>query len=151
MSQFIVDQTVSTALSQLREPTRVTDSQGRLLGVFTPWLEQEEEPFDLEAAEKALQEEKGLGILTSRCWPSPSAGDSAMIFTVVRLPIALVNWKIFGFAMSSCEARLPKQPIRLMCRFAPIRRKLWCRVANFPSWPLLRWRYCATSIQAIAW
>lgn len=63
MSQIVIDEKMSAAFRQLREPTSIADSQGNVLGVFTP--QPERAPFDLDAAEKALRDEKHLAIPTS--------------------------------------------------------------------------------------
>ena len=75
MSQIVVDEKVSAFFRQLGEPTRITDPQGRVLGIFTPSTAPAEEPqFDLEEAERILKEQGHLARPLPEIWRDIHAG-----------------------------------------------------------------------------
>jgi len=77
MSQIAVDEKISAGSSQLCEPTRITDPQGCVLGVFIPSPQPDEKPlFDLEEAERISKEEAGRGRRLGEFWADIRAGRS---------------------------------------------------------------------------
>jgi hypothetical protein len=73
MSQIVVNEQVSAAFRQLREPTSITDSKGHVLGVFTP-RPADEAVFDLDEAERISKEEVGRGRPLKEFWADVGAG-----------------------------------------------------------------------------
>jgi hypothetical protein len=75
MSNFTVPPEFVALLTQLKQPTEFRDSQGTVLGVFTPKAESEEERFerikalfDLEEAERILATERDSGRPLKEFW-----------------------------------------------------------------------------------
>jgi hypothetical protein len=64
MSQLVVDQNVLSILNQAHGPTELLDSNGKVVGFFTPAVTLEED-FDLEEADRVLREEGHLCITTA--------------------------------------------------------------------------------------
>jgi hypothetical protein len=76
MSTFTVPAELSTLLGQLKDRTELRDTSGSLLGVFTPQASigarQDADlgvPFDLEEADRILEEERNLpGYTLEEIW-----------------------------------------------------------------------------------
>jgi hypothetical protein len=76
MSTITPDATIQQWLGQLTDVTEIRDSNGKLLGVFTPRLVAEERDlyekahklFVLENTERVLRQEKGQGVPLEEVW-----------------------------------------------------------------------------------